>query len=113
MKFGYSKRTVALASIVAIGVATLFIGLRTSIAAADGDLDSTFGSGGKVVTDFFGRSNGANAIALQSDGKIVVAGDALSATGPPDIAVARYNSDGTLDSSFGAGGRVTTGGRQR
>ena len=110
MKIRYpdSIRIVLIASIVTVIVATLFIRTRTSTAAADGDLDPTFGSGGKVTTDFSGRSNSASAIALQSDGKIVVAGDALTATGPPDIAVARYNSDGSLDSSFGAGGRVTT-----
>jgi uncharacterized delta-60 repeat protein len=92
----------------AIVVATLSIFVRTSSAAADGDLDPAFGSGGKVVTDFSNRSNGANAIALQSDGKILVAGSVLSAQGPPDIAVARYNTDGSLDASFGTGGRVTT-----
>jgi uncharacterized delta-60 repeat protein len=101
-------RTILIASIIALIAATLFIQARTSIAAADGDLDSTFGSGGKVITDFSGRSNGANAIALQADGRIVIAGSALSAAGPPDFAVARYNSDGSLDASFGSGGRVTT-----
>jgi uncharacterized delta-60 repeat protein len=101
-------RTILIASIIAVIAATLFIQARTSIAAADGDLDSTFGSAGKVITDFSGRSNGAGAIAMQSDGKIVVVGGALTAQGPGDFAVARYNSDGTLDTSFGSGGRVTT-----
>ncbi|HMG76199.1 MAG TPA: DUF4214 domain-containing protein [Pyrinomonadaceae bacterium] len=110
MKFRYpdSIRTILIASIVTVIVATLFIRTRTSTAAADGDLDATFGSGGKVVTDFFGRTNGANAIAMRSDGKIVVTGDAASAQGPGDISVARYNSDGSLDTTFGTGGRVTT-----
>lgn len=110
LKFRYPNLiwTVLFVSIVMLIVVTLFVRTPTSIAAADGDLDSTFGAGGKVVTDFFGRSNSANAIALQSDGKIVVTGDVLSATGPPDIGVARYNIDGTLDTAFGTGGRVTT-----
>jgi uncharacterized delta-60 repeat protein len=99
------KCIIAYASIV---VATLFIFVQVSSAATDGDLDPAFGSGGKVTTDFSGRSNGANAIALQPDGKILVTGDVLSAQGPPDISVARYNSDGSLDASFGTGGRVTT-----
>jgi uncharacterized delta-60 repeat protein len=103
-----SKRALMFGSIVAMALASLFIGLRPSTAAADGDLDTTFGSGGKVITDLFGRSDGANAIALQSDGKIVVAGSTLSAQGPPDLAVARYNSDGSLDNTFGAGGKVAT-----
>jgi uncharacterized delta-60 repeat protein len=96
---------VALATVIAV---TLFARPRPAAAAADGDLDASFGSGGKIVSDFFGRSNNANAIALQSDGKIVVAGHALSASGPPDFALARYHSDGSLDTSFGSGGRVTT-----
>ena len=109
MKFHYqhSVRNTIIAY-AAIVVATLFIFVRISSAATDGDLDPAFGSGGKVTTDFSNRSNGANAIALQSDGKIVVVGDALSAQGPPDICVARYNTDGSLDPSFGTGGRVTT-----
>jgi uncharacterized delta-60 repeat protein len=72
---------------------------------ADGSLDSSFGSGGKVLTDA-GISNLA-AIALQPDGKIVAAGESLAA-GPLDFALARYNADGSLDSSFGSGGKVLT-----
>ncbi|MFI7635963.1 hypothetical protein [Nonomuraea sp. NPDC049400] len=71
---------------------------------SDGSLDSGFGSGGKVTTDF-GGDDSASAVALQPDGEIVVVGHG----GPGgDFALARYNSDGTLDSSFGADGRVTT-----
>ncbi len=115
MKFrcGYSIRTkLTVSALVVLGAVFLVLS-QASLAAVDGDLDSTFGSGGKVVTGFFGRSNGANAIALQADGKMVVAGSALSALGPPDFALARYNGDGSLDSAFGSGGRVTTdfGGR--
>ncbi|MDX6384780.1 MAG: hypothetical protein QOK48_2353 [Blastocatellia bacterium] len=109
MKFPYQKsvRTTIVLS-AAIIIATLFLFVRASSAATDGDLDPAFGSAGKVVTDFSNRSNGANAIALQPDGKIVVTGDGLSAQGAPDITVARYNTDGSLDASFGTGGRVTT-----
>jgi uncharacterized delta-60 repeat protein len=76
----------------------------------DGSLDPTFGSSGKVTTDFFGDLDSANALALQSDGKIVVAGRAqrtpdLSST---EFALARYNTDGSLDSTFGISGRVAT-----
>jgi uncharacterized delta-60 repeat protein len=76
------------------------------VEAASGDLDPTFGSGGKVTTNFdsFDR---ANAVAIQSDGKIVAAGFALTITSN-DFALVRYNSDGSLDASFGAGGKVTT-----
>ncbi len=109
MRFHYqnSVRTTIIVS-TAIVIATLFIFVSGTSAATDGDLDPAFGSAGKVVTDFSNRSNAANAIALQPDGKIVVTGDGLSAQGAPDLTVARYNADGSLDASFGTGGRVTT-----
>jgi uncharacterized delta-60 repeat protein len=73
-----------------------------------GDLDSTFGNGGRVTTDFAGNRDQAFALALQSDGKIVAAGSAIVSGAQPDFALARYNSDGSLDSTFGSGGKVTT-----
>ena len=48
------------------------------------------------------------AVMVQKDGKIVVVGDMLPAVGPRDFAVARFNADGTPDSSFGGDGTVTT-----
>jgi uncharacterized delta-60 repeat protein len=69
----------------------------------DGTLDPTFGSGGKVTTDFFGGDDWANAVAIQGDGKIVAAGLAGC-----DFALARYTPDGSLDPTFGTGGKVTT-----
>ena len=72
----------------------------------DGSLDTTFGSGGKVVTTFGGRDQ-ASAVVLQPDGKIVVAGQTDVNTSV-DFALARYNPDGSLDGTFGTGGRVTT-----
>jgi uncharacterized delta-60 repeat protein len=72
--------------------------------AAPGDLDPSFGTGGKVKTDFGPGSNSATAIAIQADSKIVVVGG----TGSGDFALARYNADGSLDASFGIGGKVTT-----
>jgi uncharacterized delta-60 repeat protein len=73
---------------------------------ADGSLDLSFGSGGRVVTDF-GGDDEAFAVAVQSDGKIVVAG-VSTANGTIDFALARYGSDGQLDSGFGTGGKVLT-----
>jgi uncharacterized delta-60 repeat protein len=74
---------------------------------ANGSLDSGFGSGGIVTTDFDGASDTAFAIGLTVDGKIVAAGASKGAA-LGDFALARYNTDGSLDSSFGTGGRVTT-----
>jgi len=72
---------------------------------ADGTLDSTFGSGGKVTTRFSTGPDYGGAVAIQSDGKIVVAGDAL--IDGLRFAVVRYNPDGTLDTTFSADGKVT------
>ena len=74
----------------------------------NGTLDVSFGAGGKVTTDFFGKSDAVNAIAIQPDGKIVAAGGATSDATGSDFALARYNSDGSLDAGFGSGGKVTT-----
>ena len=77
----------------------------TAAAVAAGALDPTFGIGGTVTTDFTGATDVAFAVALQTDGKIVAAG--VTHDGLNNIALARYNSDGTLDASFGTGGQVT------
>ena len=76
---------------------------------ANGTLDTTFGGGDGIVTTDFGNSdNAALSMALQSDGKIVVAGFSINAGTNFDIAVGRYNADGTPDTSFGTGGLVMT-----
>jgi uncharacterized delta-60 repeat protein len=72
---------------------------------SDGTLDPSFGDGGKVVTDF-STNDGATAIAIQSDGKIVLAGFASRGAQNLDFALARYNGDGSLDKDFGEGGKV-------
>ena len=72
----------------------------------DGTLDDSFGTGGRVLTDF-GSTDVARAVALQSDGKIVVAGNA-SVGGGYDFAVARYRPNGTLDTGFGTVVNTTT-----
>jgi uncharacterized delta-60 repeat protein len=77
----------------------------------DGTLDPTFGSGGITSTDLTdGGADIANAVALQSDGRIVVSGLAISfgrRSSSLAAGVARYLPDGSLDSSFGRGGIVT------
>ena len=76
---------------------------------ASGALDTTFDRDGKVTTDFGGGSDGARDVVVQADGKIVAAGSGFPAQGRPlDFALARYNRDGTLDSTFGDGGKVLT-----
>ena len=72
----------------------------------DGSLDPTFGGDGKVTTDFSSSDDRAFAVALQPDGKIVAAGQAF--VSERDFALARYNTDGSLDATFGGGdGKVS------
>ena len=78
---------------------------------ANGSLDTSFGTGGKVTTDFNVLLDQAFAVAIQGDGKIVVVGIATRGvtTGfGVDFAVARYNANGTPDTSFGSGGKLTS-----
>lgn len=72
----------------------------------DGSLDTSFGVGGKVTTDFAGGMDWAHGVAVQTDGKIVVTGRAFNGSNY-DVAVVRYNDDGSLDTSFGGTGKVT------
>ncbi|HEV8268515.1 MAG TPA: hypothetical protein VGR00_09790, partial [Thermoanaerobaculia bacterium] len=73
---------------------------------ADGTLDATFGTGGLVRT-LYGCCASVNALAIQMDGKIVAAGQAF-VSGSYDFAVARYETNGTLDTGFGTSGFATT-----
>jgi uncharacterized delta-60 repeat protein len=83
---------------------------------SNGTLDSTFSSDGKVLTDF-GGSEGTEDVAIQSNGRIVVTGTSCLTGGWPDgdcdVVVARYNPNGTLDTTFSGDGRLRTdlGGR--
>ena len=72
----------------------------------NGTLDPTFGSAGMVTTDFAGSNDEGYDVAIQPDGKIVVAGVTNSGGDNNDFALARYNPDGSLDGSFGSGGQV-------
>jgi len=90
----------------------LALGFVSPAQAAPGDLDPSFGTGGKVITDFTDMlfrpsSDQAQELALQADGKIVLAGSSYNGAGG-DFALARYNPDGSLDTTFGTNGTVTT-----
>lgn len=67
--------------------------------AVDGSLDTGFDATGSVIADFDGYRDRANAVAIQGDGKIVVAGTAFTVTGGvyDKFAMVRYNADGTED----------------
>jgi uncharacterized delta-60 repeat protein len=76
---------------------------------SNGTLDLTFGTSGKVTTDFAGASDTANDVAVQLDGKIIAVGQAtINGLTDGAFGLACYNVDGTLDATFGTGGKVTT-----
>jgi uncharacterized delta-60 repeat protein len=78
---------------------------------ADGTPDASFGSGGQLTTHFSGQFNTgttASAAVLQGDGKVVVVGTYKNEGTPHEFALARYGTDGSLDPTFGSGGKVTT-----
>ena len=70
---------------------------------ADGSIDRDFGNSGTVITDINNTHNFLTAITLSSGGKILAVGRSSA-----DITMVRYNSDGSLDISFGTNGKVTT-----
>lgn len=76
----------------------------------NGTLDSSFNATGKVMTDFTTANDEAHDVAIQADGKIVVTGAAawFSYTAESNVALARFNPDGTPDASFDGDGKVTT-----
>lgn len=82
----------------------IFCALRYN---ANGTVDASFGSGGSVVTAVGPDIASANAIALQPDGKLVLAGTCFNGTNF-DFCALRYNANGTLDASFGSSGTVVT-----
>jgi uncharacterized delta-60 repeat protein len=83
-----------------------FSGLELARYQTNGSLDTSFGTNG-IATAFSGNAAGAQAVGIQSDGKIVVSGHSQT-TGPSQFALARFNTNGTLDNSFGNAGTVLT-----
>jgi uncharacterized delta-60 repeat protein len=89
---------------------SVFFALSVSTSAAPGDLDPTFGNGGIVISTGGSISTleAARGMALQADGKIVAVGYGAAGGSSWDFAVARYNTDGSPDTSFGGSGVVVT-----
>jgi uncharacterized delta-60 repeat protein len=75
----------------------------------NGSLDGGFGSGGKVTTSIGGFNDKANGVAIQADGRVVIAGETNTAGfATADFVVARYTSAGVLDTTFDGDGIATT-----
>ncbi|MDX3539480.1 calcium-binding protein [Streptomyces sp. MB09-01] len=103
---GRGRRADRIAAAVVLGLA-LAVALPGAALAAPGDLDPTFGGGDGMVTTDLGASEAAADVAVQPDGKIVaVGGDTTDFFG--NFAAVRYNADGSLDTTFGDGGKVST-----
>jgi uncharacterized delta-60 repeat protein len=94
--------------IVAVGYNNTYAGTQQQIVVAryntDGSPDTSFGSGGMVSTTVYEYGSEAQVALQQPDGKLLVGGAGL------EQAVIRYNTDGSLDSSFGSGGIAQFGG---
>ncbi len=89
-------------------IALVFILSIAGIAqAAPGDLDTTFAGTGKMRVAAGGGEDRGNAVARQSDGKLVVAGTSVDDF-VSKLSLVRFNANGTLDASFGTGGKIIT-----
>jgi len=96
--------------VIAVGVYG-FVRFAIARYEPDGDLDTTFSGNGKTSTGFRAEQAFANGVGLQADEKIVVVGAASVAFGPRTagrFALARYNPDGTRDTTFSGDGKTTT-----
>lgn len=93
--------------VVTLGAIALLLSSRAlpPLEAAGGGLDPSFGNGGKVITRFTQFDNQGYALALQKDGKIVAAGSVHTGKNF-DFGVARFNTNGGLDPTFGDGGKL-------
>jgi uncharacterized delta-60 repeat protein len=102
------KKTVVLLGLVAL---SLLLTSGAVLALSPEDLDSSFDGDGRIVTDFSAPegpgAEGAYDVIVQPDGKIVAGGFARTGSSD-DVALARYNPDGSPDTSFDSDGKVTT-----
>ena len=112
-----SRRRTRLASVLTLGLAAMLILMVLAPLAfpgllyrqlSAGDLDPTFGHGGKVFTDFATYSaDSCRKVLIQPDGRLLAVGRS-ERSGRMDFAVVRYNANGSRDSRFGDGGVVFT-----
>ncbi len=80
--------------------------IQQVLPAQPGTLDSTFSKDGKVITNI-GQGNSNNSVAIQTNGKIIVAGGFYNGSNN-DFVLVRYKSGGSIDNAFGLNGKVTT-----
>ncbi|MFO1330163.1 MAG: hypothetical protein U1F56_22635 [Rubrivivax sp.] len=94
--------------VVTVGTTAISTGTVVALTRhlRDGGLDPSFGNGGKVITQVGARGDSARAVAIQPDGRIVVAGWTDQTGTDANVLVLRYRGDGTLDPGFGDAGRT-------
>src|SRR5207253_10093299 len=100
-KAGMTRRTLSMR------LWPIVLALPLAARASTGDLDPSFAAGGQVVTPILSSYDGAGALVVQPDGKLVAAGHAYN-TNNTTFALVRYAADGSLHESLGAAGRGTT-----
>jgi uncharacterized delta-60 repeat protein len=98
------RRTIAVTLVLAACSTLAIPGVAS---AAAGNLDRSFGDGGKVITDITRANDAANDVAIQPNGKIVAVGRASTRRYYGRFAVTRYRTNGHLDPAFGGDGLVT------
>src|SRR5262245_2344204 len=96
------------AAVPLVACLALIMASAPGASAASGDLDTTFGGDGIVRTDITNAEEDGFAVTIQPDGKIVVAGEAGIGGRNPRFAIVRYETDGSLDPSFGGGDGTVT-----
>ena len=99
-------KTRAMRVLLASVVVWCVVGVGAAV-AAPGDLDATFGTGGTVTTAINSGADRAYGVAVDSQGRVILVGSSHNGS-DYDIAVVRYNADGSLDTSFSTDGIVTT-----
>ena len=108
--YGFGAKIQADGKTVVVGQSGVYPLFHTALIRynKNGALDRTFGNGGKIVAPLDPGGDGSTALAFQSDGKIVTAGSVIHNNFLLAFVTARFNSDGTLDQTFGTNGVVQT-----
>src|SRR5690606_9741395 len=82
--------------------------LERRLLFAAGDPFNSFGTSGLATTDFFNLADAGHDMVVRPNGRIIVVGEVNNAGNGLDFGIAQYTTGGTLDTSFGNGGRVST-----
>jgi uncharacterized delta-60 repeat protein len=108
--YGFGVKIQSDGKVVVVGQSGVYPLFHTALIRykANGALDRTFGNGGKIVAPLDPGGDGSTALAFQPDGKIVTAGSVIHNNFVLAFVTARFNPDGTLDTTFGTNGSVQT-----